>query len=204
MTSDQPQPVKRNQSIIVDRGVNALIQMKRNAEYVLGRAPPDLTFPPGYIISDPVMAGALADIAANLAVAFNCLFDVSEKRSSENSRYARARLERTRPIVDALGGRPLSALRSRGVRNAIEHMDERLVKIIVDEPPGPWISTLALSTYRIFRMNGDPTLRMIQVYIYETDEFVVLGEKMNLKPLLEEIEFVFNALGLQPEYEPLK
>jgi len=89
-------------------------------------------------------------------------------------------------------------MRSRGVRNALAHFDERYLKAISEHgAKGGWLQDLALSHKAAFDMGADGEQRMIRVYIYDEDVLYLFGETLRLKKLRAEIDEIAVRLGFQ-------
>ena len=185
-----------DQAAIVQAGINALAEVDFNLNAVMRHRPgADVTGPPYAIISQPEIAEALQRICASQAVAYACLFD-DGRRASEAPRFTNLRLERVGQIRDRCKGIDLTEMRSRGVRNALAHFDERYLKAIVDHGgKGGWLQDLALSHKAAFDLGPDAEQRMIRVYIYDEDVLYLLGETLRLQRLREEIDAALARLG---------
>jgi hypothetical protein len=91
---------------------------------------------------------------------------------------------RAKRLRTGLGIRDDSCLRNGGLRNALEHLDERLDK---------WCQTVVagriLPTY-VGPLDGDLEVPTHFFRAYYTNEgvFEVLGERFEMKPILEEVE----------------
>jgi hypothetical protein len=185
-----------DQTAIIQAGIAALAQVDFNINVVITHRPEaNVTGPPYTIISQPEIAEALQRICSNQAVAYSCLFDDS-RRPSEAPRLANLRLERVGEIRNRCKGIDVTEMRSRGVRNALAHFDERYLKAIVDHgDKGGWLQDLALSHKAAFNLGADGEQRMIRVYVYDEDALYLFGEVLRLRRLRAEIDEVVARLG---------
>jgi len=187
-----------DQTAIIQAGINALAEVDFNINVVMRHRPSaEITGPPYLVISQPEIAEALQNICSSQAVAYACLFD-DGRRASEAPRFTNLRLERVGQVRDHCKGIALTEMRSRGVRNALAHFDERYLKAIVDHgEKGGWLQDIALSHKAAINLGADAEQRMIRVYIYDEDILYVFGEMLRLKRLREEIDAVVTRLGYE-------
>ena len=85
-------------------------------------------------------------------------------------------------------------MHKRGPRNALYHLDERMLREIDREPNGIWLQDLGLSHTK----GGFTTdeKKMLRVYIFREDRMIIMGEVLKLKPLRAEIDAIISSLGL--------
>lgn len=187
-----------DQTTIIQAGIKALAEVDFGLNVIMKHKPGDeITGPPYTIISQPEISESLQRICSSQAVAYSCLFD-DGRRHSESPRLANLRLERVRQVRDLCKGIDLTEMRSRGVRNALAHFDERYLKAIVEHgTKGGWLQDLALSHKAAVDLGPDAEQRMIRVYIYDEDILYAFGETLRLKRLRQEIDAVIARLGYE-------
>jgi hypothetical protein len=183
-------------SQIIQVGIKALARADWLINVVLSHNPSTPSNPFRGIISESAVIEAIEGICASQALAFACLFDTGN-RSTESNRMKNLRLERVASIRARMPALKLTELVNRGPRNALAHLDERLLKAQLREPDGGWVTDLAFSHRDLLSVGADAEQRMLRVYFYDIDSCFILGEVLRLRALRAEIDQVLGALGLQ-------
>lgn len=106
------------------------------------------------------------------------------------SRRTSPHKERARRLRESLGVTAASPLKSRDIRNMIEHFDERLDEFLRNAVAGRFIPAY------IGNRPEDPEVPtyFFRAYYTEPAIFEVLGERFEIKPIFEEIQRLHSVL----------
>lgn len=89
-----------------------------------------------------------------------------------------------------------SPLKSRSLRNAIEHFDERLDDYLKQSIVGHILPQYVGSAPK----NEQVPFHLFRGYFLDTGEFTLLGETYEMQPLVDEIARVYDALTYSDEH----
>lgn len=181
--------VLAQQGQIIKAGLDQLQLMVSAIDAILSLRPAeaDTEGPPYVIVNNAQIHQALINLCTAQATAYACLFD-DGTRKTESPRHNKMRLARVSEIKNICSAVSVDQLRRRGVRNALAHFDERLLKQLDRKTNAPWFQDLGLSHKDIFSPIDEG--KMIRVYLFREDKLIMLGEELSLIPLREE------ALGI--------
>ncbi|NIJ06545.1 hypothetical protein FHS31_000127 [Sphingomonas vulcanisoli] len=188
-----------DQRQIIDAGVTALITLRNDVQALRQIRPieADTEGPPYLLISNPIIPACVERICSSQAQAFNCLFDLGRQRASESSRMHALRLERVNAVRRHCSDIDITNLTQRGVRNALAHFDERLLKALLNpDNKGGWMQDLAASHRAAFDLGPDAEQRMVRAYFYHEDVVYVLGETLRPFAMDTEAALVLARFGV--------
>ncbi|QDK02247.1 hypothetical protein SEA_SAMBA_33 [Gordonia phage Samba] len=124
----------------------------------------------------------------------NCAALVSKLLwTSEKNTFA---LERSKHLRDVLAVSDDSILKSRAVRNHVEHFDDRLDKA-VQAPPHILVDRIVGPEERAVRIEGMPSTRFLRRIEPETMTFSVLDDGVSLPGLGEAMRALTSEARLQ-------
>lgn len=185
-----------DQTLIIETGLSALANIVESVEAIDRLLPEDsrMPGPPFAIISNGEIPSQIEDICSYQALAFGCLFDRGN-RHTESATLKNHRLRRVDEVHQRCGPIEIPQLRNRGVRNALAHFDERMLKALAASPNCALIQDIAVSHRDAILF--EPTTILIRFYCYDIDTLFLFNETLRLHPIKKEAQQV---LAFWPEW----
>jgi hypothetical protein len=185
-----------DQTLIIETGLSALANIVESVEAIDQLLPDDCrsSGPPFSIISNGEIPTRIEDICSFQALAFGCLFDKGH-RHTESAAFKNHRLKRVAEVQQRCGANEIPELRNRGVRNALAHFDERMLKALAASPNCGLVQDLAVSHREAIAF--EPTTILVRFYCYDIDTLFLFNETLHLQPLKGEAQKV---LAFWPEW----
>lgn len=158
-----------------------------------------LAEPDGFVLLDPEFQRSLITIIMAASSIRSLIRPSTQRSKSETNAAYQYRLERFRILQSALDGIDISEIYNTGVRNALEHFDEKLdelIRTVQREPESEYRSKAYNTTFsdELLLQRNIPGLRYplthIRTYSAKSGEFIVFNQRINIRKLAKEAELI--------------